>query len=88
MGDLADDFRFMKEQRAKERAIKEPRRLNYAVGELQKAGHIVQVIDHQTIRVDGDVTMWVFTGWFSGKGVGSGRGIHNLIKKLSTREIA
>lgn len=83
MGELADDFRFMDEQRAKHRAEVEPKRMTYAVEQLEKAGHTVQRVDDQTLKVNGKVTLWVFTGWFSGKGVGSGRGIHNLIKKLS-----
>lgn len=83
MGELADDFRFMDEQRKKDRDAKEPGRVQYAIEQLEKAGHKVVKIDDQSIKVNGTVTLWPFTGWFSGKGVGSGRGIHNLLKKLS-----
>lgn len=82
MSELGDDYRAIKQEKAKDRASKEPERLAFAVEQLQKAGHIVQVLDDQKIRVNGKITLWVFTGWFSGKGVKSGRGVHNLIKEL------
>lgn len=82
MGELAEDFKFMKEVQAKERAKKEPQRLNYAVKQLEDAGHTVKIIDDQSIKVNGKITLWVYTGWYSGKGVGSGRGVHQLIEKL------
>ena len=63
MGELAEDFKFMKEARAKERATKEPQRLDYAVKQLEEAGHTVKVIDHQTVKVNGKITLWVYTGW-------------------------
>lgn len=82
MGELAEDYNFMKKVREIERAKKEPQRLDYAVKQLEDAGHTVRVIDDQSIKVNGKITLWVYTGWYSGKGVGSGRGVHQLIEKL------
>lgn len=83
MGELAEDFAFMDEARKAERAKIEPTRVDYAIKQLQDAGHTVTKIDEQSLKVNGKITLWPYTGWFSGKGVGSGRGIHTLLKKLN-----
>lgn len=83
MGEMAEDFAFMKEQRAKHRARKEPERMEYALRTLREAGFIADAMDHQTINiVEYRVTLWAYTGWWSGKDIGSGRGIHKLIKAI------
>lgn len=84
MGELAEDFAYMKEQRRKEREAKEPSRLNYATDKLMQAGHRVSLdpADNKCLIVNGYIKLWAYTGWWSGKGVGSGRGVHQLIKRL------
>lgn len=84
MGELAEDFAFMKEQRRKEREAKEPSRFQYATDLLFDAGHRIGLDpnDNKCLIVDGYIKLWPYTGWWSGKGIGSGRGIHNLIKRL------
>lgn len=84
MGELADDFRFMKEQRLKEREAKEPSRFQYAIDNIMQAGHRVGKVpgDNKCLMINGYIKLWPYTGWWSGKGVGSGRGVHNLIKEL------
>lgn len=82
MGELAEDFAYMKEQRKAERAKTEPKRVDYAIEQLQEAGHTVRKVDDQQLKVNGNINFWPFTGWFAGKGVGSGRGINTLLKKL------
>lgn len=84
MGELAEDFAFMKKVKEEERAKVEPTRFEYAVDKLMEAGHKVGLNpkDDKSIIVNNMVLFWPYTGWYSGKGVGSGRGIHNLIKKL------
>jgi hypothetical protein len=84
MGDMADDFRFMKKVRLEERNKVEPTRYEYAVDKLMEAGHTVGKNPHddKSFIVNGYIAFWPYTGWYSGKGIGSGRGIHNLIKKL------
>ena len=81
---MGDGFRFMKEVKAKERAEKEPIRFEYAVDKLMDAGYTVAKNPHddKSFTVNGYITFWPYTGWYSGKGIGSGRGIHNLIKAL------
>lgn len=83
MGELAEDFAFMKEQKRKARAAKEPKRMEYALKQLRDAGIVADAMDHQTINiVEYRITLWPYTGWWSGKGIGSGRGIDNLLKKI------
>ena len=84
MGELAEDFKFMKEMRLKERAKKEPSRFEYATNLIFKAGHRVgrDPNDSKCLVVNGYIKLWPYTGWWSGKGVGSGRGVHRLLEKL------
>lgn len=84
MGELADDFAFMKEQAKKERAEKEPYRVDYAIEQLTKAGHkaVRVTMVSGLVKVNGHIDLWAYKGWWSGKGIGSGRGVHNLIKAL------
>jgi hypothetical protein len=88
MGELADDFRFMKEARAKKRAEKEPSRFEYATDALMEADCTVRPNseDPKCLIVNGYIRFWPYTGWYSGKGVGSGRGIKNLLKQLAPQE--
>lgn len=88
MGELAEDFRLMKKVKLERRNSIEPSRLEYATDKLMQAGHSVGLNpkDHKSIIVNGYITFWPFTGWYSGKGIGSGRGIHNLIKNLAPNQ--
>lgn len=85
MGELAEDFRFMKEMKLEERNKIEPTRFEYATDKLMQAGHRVGLDpkDEKALIVNGYIRFWPFTGWFSGKGIGSGRGIHTLVNKLT-----
>lgn len=84
MSELADDFRFMKEQRKKERAEKEPTRFQYATDLLVDAGYRVGLDpeDDTCLIINGYIKLWPYTGWWSGKGVGSGRGVKKLLRVL------
>lgn len=84
MGELADDFRFMKEQRLKERKAKEPKRVDYAFNLLKEAGYKVRTEGSELVVSAGqfNVKVYPYTGWWTGRVVGSGRGIHNLVKRL------
>lgn len=84
MSEVVEGFRFMKEHKLKERQAIEPNRFEYAIDKLMEAGHRVgkNPEDSRSIIVNKYVRFWPFTGWYSGKGIGSGRGIHELIKKL------
>lgn len=89
MGEMADDFRAMREYQLEQRARVEPTRFEYAVDKLMQAGHSVarNPEDDKCIIVNGAIRLWPYTGWYSGKGIGSGRGIRNLIKKLEEIKI-
>ena len=84
MGELAEDFAYMKEMKLKERAEKEPSRFEYATDLLMDIGCTVGLNkdDHKCLVVNGYIKLWPYTGWWSGKGIGSGRGIHKLVEKL------
>lgn len=82
MGELADDFRFMDEQKKKRKAKLIPERVEYAAKALREEGHNVISTEAGQLTVNNHIILWVYTGWWSGKGVGSGRGIDNLVKKL------
>lgn len=82
MGELADDFRFMDEERKKRKAKLTPDRMEYASKLLREEGHEVVSTEVGQLTINGFIILWVYTGWWSGKGVGSGRGIHELVKKL------
>jgi hypothetical protein len=86
MGELADDFNELKKAKLEHRAEVEPSRTEYAIKQLKEKGHVVRVSDEQLLVVNGYIKFWPFTGWFSGKGIGSGRGIRNLIKKLEEKK--
>ena len=87
MGDMADDFRFMKEHRQEQRQRVEPMRLEHAQRRLQDEGYTVttSLKDSKALMVDDYVTFWPFSGWYSGKGIGSGRGLNHLIKSLKAK---
>lgn len=85
MGDMADDFRFMDEQKKKRKASLTPDRMEYAAKLLRENGHEVISTEVGQLTVNGHIILWVYTGWWSGKGVGSGRGIHELVKKLKEK---
>lgn len=62
-----------------------PIRMKYAVDKLTDRGYHVEISPCgkklQFERVPGKtVVLFPFSGWWSGKGIGSGRGIHNLLK--------
>lgn len=88
MGDMAEDFRFMKEQALRIRKAKEPTRFQYATDKLMEAGHRVGLdpSDNTCLIVNGKIKLYPYKGWWSGKGIGQGRGIHNLMKKLELLE--
>lgn len=82
MGDMAEDFRAMREHNRERRGVIEPHLFKYAKQKLDEAGHTYETVDATQLLVNGYVKFWPFTGWYAGKGIGSGRGIRNLIKAL------
>ena len=85
---MAEDFRAYDEFKLERRNKIEPTRFEYAVDKLVQAGHRVANGGHgdKSIVINGYIKLWPYTGWWSGRGVGSGRGIHELIKKLKEKK--
>lgn len=81
---MGDVFRDMKAGKMAYRSKVEPSRFEYATDKLMEAGHRVGLNpeDDKSIIVDGYIKFWPYTGWYSGKGIGSGRGIKKLLKEL------
>lgn len=88
MGDMGDDFRAMNQLRLEHRRAIEPERFKYAVKRLREAGHEVEedARDDKCLVVNGYIKFWPFTGWYAGKGIGSGRGIDSLVKALQPKK--
>lgn len=84
MGDMGDDFRAFKEYKQGVRNKVEPERFNYAVKKIHDAGFLADRVldDDKKLKVNGYIDFFPFTGWWSGKGIGSGRGVNELIEKL------
>ena len=84
MSDMTEDFKLMRDRRRQREAILTPSRMEFAVDKLVEAGHhvVLNPQNNKVIIIDDRIQFWPFTGWFSGKGIGSGRGIHVLLRKL------
>lgn len=72
----------LNQQRQKEL---EPKRIEFAKKELEKLGYVVTQFDKEIeFNYKGNVIKFFpYSGWYSGKGIGHGRGIKQLIKQLT-----
>ncbi len=64
----------------------EPKRIEYAKKQLEELGFEVDSIGTTTLKFQfkGEtVKLYPYSGWFSGKTVKGGRGIHNLINQIT-----
>lgn len=64
-----------------------PKRKEYAIKKLQEKGiYEITCVDDKRIEFyrtrDKKVVLFPYSGWWSGKGIGSGRGINELLKLL------
>lgn len=85
MGELAEDFRFMKEQAKKHREKIEPSRFTYVEKQLKLIGCKIDGYTYSEIYfAKGNISgkIYPYKGWWSAKGIGSGRGIKKLVKTL------
>lgn len=90
MGELAEDFNFYRDKKREKKDRVEPSRTQYAVSLLTEHGYAVLWNQAERViciyRLDDRKShickLYPYTGWWSGRGIGSGRGIHQLIKKL------
>ncbi len=65
----------------------EPKRINHAVSKITALGYSIEKRSsvHIEFSFNGNtVQFYPYSGWFSGKSIGSGRGLENLIEKLET----
>lgn len=90
MGEMAEDFEALRQYKQEVRSSKEPGRVEYAKEQIEGLGYTTDWDAGNkclTFKLGKNfIKVYPYTGWFTGKGVGSDRGIHNLIKKL--KEIA
>ena len=70
----------------KREKILTPKRFDYAVEQITSKGYVVHYKDDNRIeffrKQNKLVVFFPYSGWFSGKGIGHGRGIKNLIKLI------
>ena len=96
MGELRAVFDAMKEEREQHRKALEPSRVQYATDLLIEAMYAVGwnarekaiYIYKSNNRKNHIAKLYPYTGWWSGKGLGLGRGIHKLIKKLGENNVS
>lgn len=76
----------MNEVRKRNREIRQKPRVDYAIRKIRECGYDVEKVSDSTIRFQyngSPVTVFPYTGWFTGKSVKDGRGINNLLKQIS-----
>lgn len=96
MGELRAVFDTMKEEREERRKAFEPSRVQYATDLLIEAMYAIGwnanekaiYIYHNNGRKNHIAKLYPYTGWWSGRGLGSGRGVHKLIKKLGENNVS
>jgi hypothetical protein len=93
MGELRAIFNAMKKEREERRESLEPSRVQYATDLLIEAWYAVAWDEREKAiyvynandRKNHIAKLYPYKGWWSGKGIGSGRGIHKLIEKLDNK---
>lgn len=90
MSELAEDYAAMKQVRDEKRERKEPQRFNYTLAKLTAIGYHVQDKREEKYIAfrKGDIEgrFYPYKGWWSAKGIGDGRGINNLVKRLEDKK--
>jgi hypothetical protein len=64
----------------------QPKRLEYAYEQIVSRGFEIHYHSDTTLKFyykGSEISVFPYTGWFSGKGIKDGRGIHNLLKQLT-----
>lgn len=84
--DFVQEVYFLHELSKKKREAKESYRIQNAIRALQSKGYkAIYLPALKALRFNyrgNDITFFPYKGWFSGKGITSGRGLENLIKQL------
>lgn len=95
MGELRAVFDAMKKEREERRKSLEPSRVQYATDLLIEAWYAVAWDEREKAiyiyksndRKSHIAKLYPYKGWWTGKGIGSGRGVHELIKKLGENNV-
>jgi len=93
MGELSTIFKAMKKEREERRKSLEPSRVQHATDLLIEAWYAVAwdanekaiYIYKRNDRKNHIAKLYPYKGWWTGKGIGSGRGVHKLIEKLDRK---
>lgn len=67
------------------KVVEQPKRLEYAYEEIKKRGFNIHYHSDTRLKFmykENEITIFPYTGWFTGKGIKDGRGINNLLKQL------
>lgn len=63
----------------------QPGRVEFAKRKLEELNYSLSISSNGRIQFDykgSIITLWCYTGWYSGKNIVDGRGVMNLIKQL------
>ena len=84
--ELAEDIEFLNSLALKKRNENEPGRWEYVLKSLRERGYKpVEDKDNKCIKFSyngNTITVFPYTGWFTGKGVKDGRGIRKLLNQI------
>ena len=64
----------------------QPERIKSAKAEIERLGFVIEYEDETTLKFNylgNMITLFPYSGWFSGKGVKDGRGLKNLLGQIS-----
>lgn len=67
----------------------EPARMDYAMKQLLSLGKVIHQMDDKKLKFmhkGHEVTLYPYSGWFTGKSVHDGRGIKNLLDQIKKEE--
>lgn len=68
----------------------EPQRIEYAKRKISELGYAITHEDGNSIQfvhAGKTVTLYPYSGWFSGKTVRDGRGLHHLLQQLKNNRV-
>lgn len=67
----------------------QPQRMESCQEELERLGYTVTSDNYSTLKFEyngNTITLWPYSGWFSGKGVQQGRGFVKLLRQIGSQK--
>ena len=64
----------------------QPDRIKSAKAEIERLGFVIEYEDETSLKfqyLGNLITLFPYSGWFSGKGIKDGRGLKNLLVQIS-----